>query len=188
VGPENFFILREEEMMNAKYAVVGALVGGIVLFIWGFISHAVLPIEKYALHEFKDPKQVTEVIRANGQGNGMYYTKEGILTVVALTPDMRDRTEHMTPMLVREFISSVLAALLLAWLVVKSKSRSTLGRAAFLAMAGLTAVVGILVSYSTWYGFPAITLLADAIDTIGGWFIAGLVLSPLANKLAPPTA
>lgn len=43
--------------MNARYLVTAAIVGGIVLFFWGFVTHAVLPAP---MDYFKDEQAVVK--------------------------------------------------------------------------------------------------------------------------------
>lgn len=79
--------------MNGKYLIVGAIVGGIVLFLWGAVTHAVLPAP---MHAFTNEDAVTQAIRTNTAGNGVYFAKSGILASVAFLPDYGDKTLNIT--------------------------------------------------------------------------------------------
>jgi hypothetical protein len=37
------FLERQGKAMNLKYLVTASIVGGVVLFLWGFITHSLLP-------------------------------------------------------------------------------------------------------------------------------------------------
>ena len=52
-------------------------------------------------------------------------------------------------------------------------------RAFLMATIGLVATIDIDGSYWNWYGFPTSYLLAQFVDHVGGWFLAGLVFSAL---------
>lgn len=167
--------------MNAKYLVAGAIVGGIVLFFWGFVTHAVLP---QPLRYFQNEQGVVQVVRANAPTNGMYFGRRGIFASVALLPDLADKTKNITPNLVRQFISDTFAALLLAVFLVHLPG-GVLGRAGWAALAGIVAVVLKMLPYWNWYGFPAAFIGMEALDLVGKFFIGALVLGALMRKLAP---
>ena len=48
--------------MNTKYLLGGAVLGGLLLFVWGAAYHMIIPWEKIALSEFKDSKAMVEEI------------------------------------------------------------------------------------------------------------------------------
>ena len=168
--------------MNAKFLVTGAIVGGIVLFLWGAVTHELLP---QPLREFKDEKAVVDVIRANGSGNGVYFARRGMLASVAFLPDLGDKSHNITSNLIIQFSTDTLGALLLCLALGALRADSALGHARQLAVIGLVVVALKLAPYWNWYGFsPAFTAM-EALDVVGKFFIGGLVLSALMKKLAP---
>lgn len=172
--------------MKGKFLIVGALVGGIVLFFWGYFTHGVLGervMDVY--HTFKDEAAVFEAIKANAPANGVYFLKQGVVAVVAFTPSFADKTLNITPQLVKEFLSDVATSFLLAWLLLGARSTSTGGRAGFLAMTALAAAISVLFSYWNWYEFSTGFILTDALDLVGGWFITGLILAAIQKKMVP---
>ena len=168
--------------MNAKFLVTGAIVGGIVLFLWGGLTHSVLP---QPLREFKDEKAVVDVIRANGSGNGVYFARRGMLASVALLPDLSDKSQSISQNLLIQLATDTLAALLLCLVLGGFRADSVPGHAGKLTLVGLAIVALKLAPYWNWYGFtPAFTAM-EALDVVGKFFIGGLVLSALMKKLAP---
>ena len=168
--------------MNAKFLVTGAIVGGIVIFLWGAVTHALLPPP---LLEFKDEKAVVETIRANGSGNGVYFARRGMLASVAFLPDLGDKSQNVTPNLLIQFATDTLAALLLCLALAGLHADSALGHARKLAVIGLVIVALKLAPYWNWYGFSPLFIAMEALDVVGKFFIGGLVLSALMKKLAP---
>ena len=62
--------------MNAKYLVTATIVGGVVLFLWGFITHSLLP---QPMNYFKDEMAVVQVLRANAAVTGFISLRVGFL-------------------------------------------------------------------------------------------------------------
>ena len=89
--------------MNAKYLVTATIVGGVVLFLWGFITHSLLP---QPMNYFKDEMAVVQVLRANAAVNGIYLGPRGVFASVAMLPDLGDKTRNIVPNLLRQLCSA----------------------------------------------------------------------------------
>ncbi len=50
---------------------------------------------------------------------------------------------------------------------------------------GIFGFVTVSVPYWNWYGFPTDFTLAEAIDHVVGWFLAGLVLAAIVRPVTP---
>jgi hypothetical protein len=172
--------------MNAKFLVVGAIAGGIFIFLWGYLTHNVLP---QPFHTFRAEEPMTNAVRANaGDGNGMYFTNTGVFCAVAILPDMGDKTKNIVPSLLIQLGTDTLAALLLCLLVGGIRVNSTFGRAMWLLAAGCAAFALKDLPYWNWYGFSVPFLGMEALDLLGKFFLGGLLLSFLQKKLVPQTA
>jgi hypothetical protein len=167
--------------MNSKYLVTATIVGGVVLFLWGFITHSLLP---QPMSYFKDEMAVVQVLRANAAVNGIYFGPRGVFASVAMLPDLGDKTRNIVPNLLRQLCSDSFAALLLAILLTRLPGTVPV-RAGWAVLAGLTAFVLKFVPYWNWYGFPSAFVGMEALDLLGKFFIGALVLGVLRNKLAP---
>ncbi len=170
--------------MNAKFLVGGTIIGGIVVFLWGALTHAMLP---QPLNYFKDEAAVIQVVRANAPENGIYSGSRGIFASVALLPDLSDKSRNITPDLVRQFLSDSFAALLLAIFLTRLPG-TVLGRAGWAGLAGIIAVVLKMLPYWNWYGFTAAFIGMEALDLVGKFFVGALVLGVLMKKLVPQPA
>ncbi len=73
--------------MPIKKILLSALLGGIVLFLWGFISHEVLPLYKNSLVQFKSEEAVTQAIVANAPAPGVYFMPYVPQEAKGMSPD-----------------------------------------------------------------------------------------------------
>lgn len=172
--------------MNGKYIAVGTIVGAIFLFSWGGLLHGAVPLDVQGLYEFQDGAMVSKTVAANAQrGNGIYFTREGLWASVAFRPDMGDKTQDMNPYFVKEIVTDLTVAFLLSLLILAIKCPGTMERAGVLAMVAVAAGFENQVSDWNWYGFSTRFSTFEFIDVVGAWFLLGLILSALKNKLAP---
>jgi hypothetical protein len=165
--------------MNARFLILGTIVGGVVIFLWGAVTHAVLP---QPLTPFKDEPALVEAVRAHTAGNGVYFATRGIFAAVAFRPDFADKTQNLPSNLIVQLLTDTLAALLLCFVVTGVQSGTVLGRAGWLTLVGLGAFALKELPYWNWYGFSPPFVAMEALDLIGKFFIAGLVLSALLNR------
>lgn len=169
--------------MAIKFLAAGAVVAGIILFLWGMVVHAALPIE--SVKEFKDTQAVVQCLRANAPENGVYLAGEGVLAAVSLRPDLADQSQDLTGRLITEFVLDVLEGLLLACLLLAVTRATVLGKVGLVAAAALAACLGGVLPGWTWYGFSAPYVLVECLDLVGGWCLAGLALAGLMMRLGP---
>jgi hypothetical protein len=80
-----------------------------------------------------------------------------------------------------QFLSNVLAAGIVSYLLSLAIATywKRVGLAALLGIFGLFTISSI---YWNWYGFPNAFFLAQAVDMVVGWSLAGAVIA----KLIPP--
>jgi hypothetical protein len=168
-----------EDLMKGKYLTLAAILGGLTLFVWGFIWHAALPVYDGVLFEFADSQAVNSVIQQNTpQGNGMYWTPQGAFVAVAFTPDMIEKTQDMGAMLPIELVCNILTAFLFAAVIGRTASFGSIMKGAlFLGMLGLTAEIALEASYWNWYGFSTGFFMVNLVGEVLAWFLAGLVVS-----------
>lgn len=166
--------------MHAKFLVVGTIVGGLVIFLWGAVTHAILP---QPLSAFKDEPALVEAVRAHTNGNGVYFATRGMLAAVSFRSDLADKTQSIAPNLAIQFGTDTLAAFLLCLVIAGLRANSVLGRARWMALAGIGAFALKELPYWNWYGFSVSFISMEALDLIGKFFISGLVLGALFNKL-----
>ena len=114
----------------------------------------------------------------------MFYTKEGVLTAISMTPGMSDKSLNMGPQLVRQFCVNVVTAGLLAWLLLFTAIRTSLGAAGVLALFGLAASYSSQVSAWNWYNQSMPFTLAAIVDQVACFAVAGLAIGWARGKFA----
>ena len=166
-----------------RYLVVGTIAATVTLFVWQAISNAALPWHAAAMREM--PAATVQALHGALPGNGLYFAKQGMLAVVHTTPDLADRTQQMGIPLARQVVIDVLAALVLAFAVLRLPRAGALTTGGTVALAAL-AVSGILaLSDWNWYGFPLAYALANVVDLTIQGFIAGFIFGWVLRRFAP---
>jgi hypothetical protein len=177
--------------------VMAAILGGLLMFVWGAVSHLVLPFEREALKPIPNEAAVLSALGSDLNAPGMYFFPWIDMSGKA-TPEQQkawqlqiasgpsglliykpNSGESMSPrQLVSEFISNVLAAFFGALLLIQLPGgfgRRVLSMAAI----GIAAWLSISVSQWTWYGFSTPFLFGDLADQFGGWLLAGIGMAAL---------
>lgn len=173
-----------------KKILVGSLIGGLIIFLWQFLSFALVDIHKSA-HQYTD-KQDAIMSFLNEQG-----LKEGGYTLPGV-PDGASWEEHdkamkasagkpwamiqyhnemetnMTMNMIRGFLVDVVAVFLLCWMIGKMTAPG------FGTILGSALAVGLIAflyepyTGSIWYKMPDIW--AYLIDAVVAWGLTGLWL------------
>lgn len=170
--------------MTARTYLLAALLGGAVLFLWGGLTHAVLPTG--GMKEFRDSSAVVATLRANTDERAIYFATQGVFAAVDLAAG--DRSQAMGKHLAIEYVADVAIALVLTWLLARMPVRGTLDHASAAAVLGLLATMVFMLPYWNWYGFPAAFAVGEAFDNVGGFFLAGLLIAALRRTPEPAPA
>jgi hypothetical protein len=131
--------------MSTKFLATGALVAGLVIFIWGAIAHTV-PMLPGSLFDFKDKEGVLDAVRAQTAGNGVDFDTRGVFAVVALRPDLGEQGSADGPEprgRVRDERNRGAGAGLAAAI----RAAGVMASDSFCALAGVAAFLGTQVSY-----------------------------------------
>lgn len=176
--------------------VLAAILGGLLMFVWGAFAHTSLPFERAAFKQAPNEAALLSTLGGIPEP-GMYFfpwidmngqvpaeQRDAWRQRVANGPSgllvfRPNSGEVMSPrQLVTEFFSNVLAALFGALLLVQLPG--SFGRRALsMAAIGIAAWLSISVSQWTWYGFSTPFLVGDLVDQAGGWLLAGLGMALL---------
>ncbi len=195
----------------AKRILLAGVVGGLVMFVWGAISHMVLPLGEVGVRQIDSNEEtVLTAMRSAIREPGFYFfpamdhssgmSKEqqeaamkkweekyraGPWGVLIYHP--QGSGQALSPkQLIGEGLSNIAAVLVAAILL--SKAVGGLGgfggRVLFVALLGLLPSLAIDFSYWNWYGFPTNYSLAVAADQLIGFTLAGLVLAAFVKPPA----
>jgi hypothetical protein len=185
----------------AKRIVLGGIVGGIVVFFWGFVAHMMLPLGEIGVHVIPDEASVIGPIRNAIKQPGFYLfpgmdmsgkasesekqawlekAKQGPVGVLIVKPQ---GGEGITPrLLLTELGSNIVSALLAALLLSQVRISATYWvRVGFVLLLGVFGFVTILMPYWNWYSFPNDFVASEAIEHAVGWLLAGLVLAAIVK-------
>ncbi len=188
--------------MNKKTLLAGVL-GGVMIFIWGFVSHMLLPIGEAGIKAMPNEEAVLAVMQENikdpavylfpGSGHSENMTKEqqqefykkweqGPTGFLVYHPE---GLPALSPMqLITELITNIIAALIAAFLLSQALGTLTsLGsRVLFVALVGVVPFFSVDASYWNWYGFPTNFTLASLLDQAVGFALAGVVMAKMLKQ------
>jgi hypothetical protein len=180
--------------------VAGGILGGIVLFFWGFVAHMLLPIGEMGIHAIPNEDLVLNSMRNAIQEEGFYIfpsinmkeasesqqktweakMKEGPSGVLVIQPKGRELV--MSHLMLIEGATNIVSALLAALLLAQVRTGSRYwGRVAFVTLLGILGFVMVNVPFWNWYSFPTNFTIAQAIEHVAGWLLAGLVLAAIVR-------
>ncbi|MGH8213173.1 MAG: hypothetical protein ACREPP_08110 [Rhodanobacteraceae bacterium] len=175
---------------------IAALLGAIVIFLWQFVSHMVLPI---GVMGFRAPQNENVVLQAATSG----LPESGVYLLPYLAPEkMKDSAAvqewsaraqknpslfvvvspantmvtDMAPELIKQFVTNLLGALLVAFVLAAtawSFGMRVLGALAFGIFGWLLDIVPMW----TWYKFPSDYVIGNLLDQGIGWLLAGIAMA-----------
>jgi hypothetical protein len=126
---------------------------------------------------------VVQAVKANAPENGIYFEGRGLFAVVAFRPDMGPKFASMVPSMAIQLLIEIAVALVLAWVLLRLPPMTAFQTGILLAIIGLAAGIEELLPQWNWYGFPSSSTAAEALDLVIGWFLLGLVLGVIKNKM-----
>lgn len=170
-------------MKNIKAAILG----GIILFIWSYISWMLLPWHNTTLHQFQDSNAVMQAIQTNAPQSGVYLlpsmqSMESAPLFVFASVKLGATSANMTQNLIISFVTYLVAAFFVSWLLCRAKGLSYLGRVFFVIIFALSVGIITYIPAWNWFGFDLNYTLVGMADLLIGWFLAGLVLARICRN------
>jgi hypothetical protein len=190
--------------MSTRIFFAGIL-GGVVMFIWNFVAHDLLPLGEMGVRVMTNEDAVTGALQTNlGDNSGFYIFPSGGLTPGA-TRDQKEaamkkaeeqmaagaagvliyrpkRIFNFPKRLVIQFATDVAEALLAVFLLAQTRITGFGGKVGFVLMAGILAAVTTNVPYANWYGFPKDFTAGQMVTQIAGFFLVGIVAALMLGK------
>jgi hypothetical protein len=177
--------------------LVAAILGGIVMFLWGGLAHMALGLGNQGIHQPADEDTVLSSLHEGlGAEPGVYllpsfdpnkwsdqaakaaYAQKAVVSPYALVvylPQGDDMTQ-MGRQLSRQWASDTLASLALAF-VMGLAAFGFARRMLIAAIAPIFAWLSVLVPYWNWYRFPGSFTWAALVEQLIGWLLAGAVMA-----------
>jgi hypothetical protein len=184
---------------------IAAIVGGIVLFVWGFISHMVLPLGEVGIKTIPAAIEddVISELREGVSERGFYifpgYDMSGHPTpeetkaweakyqagpTGVLIYDPAGKPVLAPKQLLTELFSNIVAAAIAAYII--SLIPGGFGRRVVVAvLLGFFSWMVLSVPYWNWYGFPGDFIAAEGLDQLISWLLVGLVLAKMVRPATP---
>lgn len=169
-----------------KNNLIAIVLSGIVLFVWGFISWAVLPWHMKVAHKFASESSMAQALKENAPAAGIYYLpfeEEGHkpgepAAFVSVVPEGFD--PNMGKMMGISVLGQMVAALLVLLLLGKTVNLSYWERVRFVALVGLAIAFVSHFPYWHWFKFSTPYFLVTILDSLIAWTLAGLVMAKFA--------
>lgn len=182
--------------------IFGAALGGIVVFIWSFVSWTILPWHTADLLRFTNEGEVAAVLAGNMHGDGLYTLPAMPPNYSTMSAEQKKAADaqmdadmkrgpvvyglvrsgygvNIGKMMGAAIFFDVLAALLVTMLVLKIGGTYA-GRVSFIVTIALAVSLIAFVPNWVWFGYPSRWVLTMMADTLVAWLLAGLVIAKVA--------
>lgn len=180
--------------------VVAAVIAGIVMFMWGAVSHMFLGIGDAGVTPMPNETAVESALKTNITEPGLYFMpgmemshnasaeqqaawaakyKQGPTALLIYHPIGEE------PMSIKQFgveLGSNIAAALVVGMILSLGAVSFSRGVTISTLVGLAAWLSVNVSYWNWYRFPTNFVTAELIDQVAGWLLAGFVLGFILRR------
>jgi hypothetical protein len=183
-----------------KRVIIGAIVGGLVMFMASFVTHTVLPIGEMGVKNLPNEDTVVAAMKQSISEPGFYFfpgmdmsggmSKEeeqawqakyeaGPIGILIYHPV--GQPAFSLSQMINELLADIIASFL-ALLIIGQISSSYFKRVAMLALFGVIAWLAISVSYWNWYGFPGSYAIGEGLDQVISWGLGGLVMAGIVKS------
>ncbi len=180
----------------SKQLILGTVLGGIILFVWGAIAWMFIPWPGQPLRAFTNEDAVTQAIVANAPKSGNYLLpnadqkgltaeqKQKAMEKMAKGPIVfaavrLEPFNSMAKPLISQFLTQLLVALLGTILLTQTSGLSYQSRVVFLTTVGIIIFVGGHFDEATWWSFSNAYLFMQFGVIVIGWFLASLVMAKI---------
>lgn len=167
--------------------IIAAVVAGLVMFFWGFVSWTVLPWHNVDVSQFSDQQVVMDTLLQQSPKSGIYFIPGDQADYDANTPGAFVNVMKngfgagMGEMMAKGIVGNIVLALLAILLLAKTSLTSYGSRVGFMVMLGLLIGLAANIPYWNWFGFPTGYILVNITDYVVTWLLAGLVIAKLAK-------
>jgi hypothetical protein len=181
-----------------KNILIAGIVGGIMLFVWGFLVNVVIPLHTPSLHSMPNEDAVVDLLRSTLSTPGVYvfpamptdnqktsmdtYTQKytrGPLGMIIYYPHGADPI--MPSQMIIGLIISIISSFFAAWFLSRSTAAASpyLTRVIYLGMLGVFVSFFVYLSSWNWFFYPLDHTTANIADSILGWLFAGLGIAAI---------
>ena len=196
--------------MSTRIFFAGIL-GGLVMFIWNFVAHDLLPLGEMGVRVLPNEDTITSALQMNlADNSGFYIFPSGGLSPGATGEQkkaaMKKAEEQMAAgaagvliyrpkrifnfpkRLIIQFATDVAEALLAVFLLAQTRITGFGGKIGFVFTAGILAAITTNVPYANWYGFPKDFTIGQMITQMIGFLLVGIVAALVLGKRSTQSA
>lgn len=178
------------------------MAGAVIAQIWGMLSWMVLPWHNMDMRQFKNGDAVLETIKREQVDSGIYMVpnwdpkihedpalmkewerKASAGPFVFMSVREKGIPPGMGPMMAIGFALNIIIAAILLWLLSQTSIESLKKRAFFISVAGGVGGLYPVIANWNWWHFPAIYTISGAVDLFLTWFLAGLAMAIVMEKM-----
>ena len=179
-----------------------ALIGGLIVFIWGLFSWMVFPWHQSCLNKFTNESEVANAITNNASVSGVYILpntfaysdgtseqdmsqgmsmmENGPFVFASVCTDGMGKMS-MGPFVIA-LIIQIIGAFIVTWMLMQTKNLPFKKQVGFVTLFGLAVgILGQLPDWN-WWGFSFCYILTNIVDLIVGWFLAGFGIAKVLKK------
>ena len=190
--------------------LIAGVAGGVVMFLWGFVAHMLLPLGEAGLTGLPYQDQILPMISGHIKEPGFYmfpWPESPPGTPMPVNAESRKKVEELyktSPhgllvfhpaggamltggQLATEFATNVASSLIAAFLVQVTIGSlgSFIKRVVFVTLLGLSAGVAVNIPYWNWYGFPTAFVQAEMLEHLVGFGLVGVVIAAIVKPKKP---
>ena len=173
--------------------MIAAVLAGLVMFVWGALSHMVFGLGDAGVRPVPNEAALTTAMKADIPESGFYVLpgldmktatdaekaawnskyKEGPTAIVIYntTGDVAFSAKRFVVELGSNIAAALVVGMILSLGMVGFSRGVTIS-----VLVGLAGWLSINVSYWNWYRFPTNFVTAELVDQVVGWLLAGFVL------------
>ena len=190
-----------------KKLLLASLAGAFVLFVWGFLAWAVLPLHKSSFRPVTNEDAIVAALKSSIAAEGLYYfpampqetantpadqraammetwmnkQKAGPVGMIVYHP------QGMDPMMAGQFIWGFVIFLVGAYIAAWFLSRSTAAASSYISRVAYCGMLGVFISFGyhipnmNWMFMPMDHTTAMVADVVIGWLLAGLAIAAIVK-------
>jgi hypothetical protein len=191
-----------------KKIILAGIVGGIILWVWGFFSWVVLPLHQSAMRQIPNETEIVGTIARALPGKGVYVYprmplesagtgaaeqeaamsaymqkyQSGPTGMIFFDPAGRD--PFMPGQMTSGLLIFMLSAGIVAWLLSRSTAAggTFISRVIYCGVIGTLFAVGCYLSDWNWMGWSFDWTRALMIDSIVAWLLAGTGIAAIMKQ------
>ena len=195
-----------------KRIIIGGLIAGVAMFMWGALSHMVLGLGETGIKQISNEATVVSAMQSNIKEAGFYFFP-GMEEKPNMTKEEKQASEKkfegkylagprgiliyhpegapvMSPkQLLSQLAIEIVVGLIAAFVLAQAAGLKTYpGRVGLVTLLGLFPFFMVNFPYWNRYGFPRNFTLMELGDKVISLLVAGLVLGAIVKQPVAPSA